>query len=36
MARIRRDLDLEAMLLETREPVQEFPTEVPWSLHGGN
>jgi hypothetical protein len=36
MARIQRDLDLEAMLLDTREPVQESPTEVPSSLDGRN
>jgi hypothetical protein len=36
MARIQRDLDLEAMLLDTREPVQEPPTEVPSLLHGSN
>ncbi len=36
MARIQRDLDLEAMLLDTPEPVQEPPTEVLSSLNGRN
>jgi CPA1 family monovalent cation:H+ antiporter len=32
MRRIQRDLDLEAMLLDTREPVIDAPSEVPASL----
>ena len=29
MRRVQRDLDLEALLLETRQPVIAPPTEVP-------
>jgi monovalent cation/hydrogen antiporter len=36
MRRIQRDLDLEAMLLDTREPVVELPSEGPASLDGGD
>jgi monovalent cation/hydrogen antiporter len=36
MRRIQRDLDLEAMLLETREPVVELPSEGPASLDGSD
>jgi Na+/H+ antiporter len=36
LRRIQRDLDLEAMLLDTREPVVELPGEMPTSLDGGN
>lgn len=32
MRRVQRDLDLEAMLLDTREPVVEPPSDVPSSL----
>jgi monovalent cation/hydrogen antiporter len=32
MRRIQRDLNLEAMLLDTREPVVEAPSDVPSSL----
>jgi CPA1 family monovalent cation:H+ antiporter len=32
MRRIQRDLDLESMLLDTREPVVELPSEGPASL----
>lgn len=35
MRRIQRDLDLEAMLLGTREPVIDPPNEVPASLDVG-
>jgi len=36
MRRIQRDLDLEAMLLDTREPVIDPPSEVPSSLDAGD
>jgi monovalent cation/hydrogen antiporter len=35
MRRIQRDLDLEAMLLATREPVVERPIDVPSVLDSG-
>jgi monovalent cation/hydrogen antiporter len=34
LRRIQRDLDLEAMLLDTREPVVELPSEGPASFDG--
>jgi CPA1 family monovalent cation:H+ antiporter len=36
LRRIQRDLDLEAMLLDTREPVVELPSEGPASLDRGD
>ncbi len=36
MRRIQRDLDLEAMLLDTRELVVELPSEGPASLDGSD
>ncbi len=34
MRDIQRDLDLETMLLDAREPVDEPPSEVPAVLDG--